>query len=91
MSIILDSSEPRKVYIESDVMEITPCGAGREVGRSCILLKFKGKSIIVTQSFVFLDTPKFDCGLHPAKNGMDSLPLLDDVNTGEIDLCLISQ
>ena len=33
-------------------MIIEPLGSGQEVGRSCILLKFMGKTIM------------FDCGLH---------------------------
>ena len=37
----------RKVENNEEVMEITPLGAGNEVGRSCILLKFKGKQILV--------------------------------------------
>lgn len=27
---------------ESDILKLTPLGAGNEVGRSCILLEFKG-------------------------------------------------
>lgn len=33
-------------------IEIIPLGAGREVGRSCIIAKFGGKSVM------------FDCGSH---------------------------
>lgn len=33
--------------IGSDVLEIVPLGGGNEVGRSCIMLKFKGKLIMV--------------------------------------------
>lgn len=29
--------------MEEDKMIITPLGSGQEVGRSCILLKYKGK------------------------------------------------
>lgn len=28
--------------LDTDMMTITPLGGGQEVGRSCILLKFKG-------------------------------------------------
>ena len=34
-------------------------GAGCEVGRSCIVLKYKGKSVM------------FDCGVHAGLNGMN--------------------
>ena len=30
-----------------DSLKITPIGAGNEVGRSCILIEFKGKNILV--------------------------------------------
>jgi cleavage and polyadenylation specificity factor subunit 3 len=36
---------------ENDLLMIRPLGAGQEVGRSCIMLEFKGKKIMV--SFVF--------------------------------------
>jgi cleavage and polyadenylation specificity factor subunit 3 len=29
---------------DSDILKITPLGAGNEVGRSCILLEYKGKT-----------------------------------------------
>jgi cleavage and polyadenylation specificity factor subunit 3 len=32
---------------ESDQLIIRPLGAGQEVGRSCIMLEFKGKKIMV--------------------------------------------
>jgi hypothetical protein len=32
---------------QGDILEITPLGAGNEVGRSCIILKFKGKTLMV--------------------------------------------
>ena len=36
-------------HIGSDVLEIVPLGGGNEVGRSCIMIKFKGKLIMVGQ------------------------------------------
>jgi len=32
---------------QTDILKITPLGAGNEVGRSCILLEYKGKTIMV--------------------------------------------
>lgn len=61
-----------------DKMEIVPLGAGGEVGRSCCVLKFKGKMIM------------FDCGVHPAYSGMASLPYFDDADMTKIDLVLIT-
>lgn len=59
-------------------MRIKALGAGQEVGRSCVLIQFRGKSIL------------FDCGIHPGKNGRDSLPLLDDIKDVELDCILIT-
>lgn len=41
----------------NDILKITPLGSGNEVGRSCLLLEFKDKKILL------------DCGLHPAYTG----------------------
>ena len=59
-------------------LEIIPLGAGSEVGRSCILIKYKGKSILL------------DCGVHPGYTGLDSLPFFDRIDPKEIDILLIS-
>jgi len=63
---------------ESDVLSIRPLGAGQEVGRSCIMLEFKGKKIML------------DCGIHPGLSGMDALPFVDMIEADQIDLLLIS-
>ncbi|XP_014253998.1 cleavage and polyadenylation specificity factor 73 [Cimex lectularius] len=63
---------------ESDLLAITPLGAGQEVGRSCIMIEYKGKKIML------------DCGIHPGLTGMDALPFVDIVDTDEIDLLLVS-
>lgn len=64
---------------ESDQLLIRPLGAGQEVGRSCIILEFKGRKIML------------DCGIHPGLEGMDALPYIDLIDPAEIDLLLISQ
>jgi len=61
-----------------EVMEITPLGAGCEVGRSCCIVKYAGATIM------------FDCGVHPAYNGLASLPYFDVIETSKIDLLLIT-
>ncbi|CAM9849859.1 unnamed protein product, partial [Choristocarpus tenellus] len=38
---------------DEETMLIMPIGAGNEVGRSCIVLKYMGKTIML------------DCGIHP--------------------------
>jgi cleavage and polyadenylation specificity factor subunit 3 len=45
-----------------DVLEVVPLGGGGEVGRSCLLLRFKGKTVML------------DCGMHPAFPGQAGLP-----------------
>lgn len=63
---------------ERHTLKIIPLGAGQEVGRSCIVIKFKGKTIML------------DCGVHPGYNGHGSLPFFDGIEAGEVDLLLIT-
>jgi hypothetical protein len=37
----------RKAIPGEDILEIMPIGAGSEVGRSCVVLKYKGKTVMV--------------------------------------------
>ena len=53
------------IKIEDDLLEIVPLGSGQEVGRSCCLLKFRGRTVM------------FDCGVHPALSGLSQLPYFD--------------
>ena len=39
---------------EGDQMVITPLGAGSEVGRSCVHMTFKGRTVLVSTSFIIL-------------------------------------
>ena len=34
---------------------------------------------------------QLDCGIHPGMSGLESLPFLDEIDTAEIDLLLVSQ
>ncbi|KAI4341990.1 hypothetical protein MLD38_026654 [Melastoma candidum] len=63
---------------ESDLLTITPLGAGKEVGRSCAYMSFKGKNVL------------FDCGIHPAFSGMAALPYFDEIDPSCIDVLLIT-
>ncbi|PIO65917.1 hypothetical protein TELCIR_12385 [Teladorsagia circumcincta] len=63
----------------SDIMCFTPLGSGQEVGRSCHLLHFKGKKILL------------DCGVHPGMHGVDALPFVDFIDIEEIDLLLVAK
>ncbi|CAE8739041.1 unnamed protein product, partial [Polarella glacialis] len=64
--------------VDGDVLEITPLGAGAEVGRSCVVVRFRGKVVM------------FDCGVHPAHSGMSCLPYFDHINPAEVDLLLVT-
>ncbi|KAH8060102.1 nuclease [Aureococcus anophagefferens] len=61
-----------------DTLTITPLGSGQEVGRSCHLIQFRGRTVLL------------DCGIHPGRSGLDALPFLDTVDLGEVDLMLVS-
>eukprot|EP01116_Phalansterium_solitarium_P022031 TRINITY_DN7121_c0_g1_i1.p1 TRINITY_DN7121_c0_g1~~TRINITY_DN7121_c0_g1_i1.p1 ORF type:complete len:708 (-),score=188.83 TRINITY_DN7121_c0_g1_i1:377-2500(-) len=61
-----------------DVLEVMPIGAGNEVGRSCVLMRFKGKTVM------------FDCGIHPAYSGLMALPYFDTIQPANVDLLLVS-
>ena len=77
-TIINDLTKTQKINIEGEELEIQPIGSGCEVGRSCIILKFQGKKIML------------DCGVHPAYNGITSLPFFDEIEPEDIDLLLIT-
>lgn len=68
----------RRHEVDGDLLEITPLGAGSEVGRSCCVVRFRGKTVM------------FDCGIHPAHSGMSTLPYFDHINPAEVDLLLVT-
>ncbi|XP_075647429.1 cleavage and polyadenylation specificity factor subunit 3-I [Castanea sativa] len=63
---------------EDDQLILTPLGAGNEVGRSCMYMSYKGKTVL------------FDCGIHPAYSGMAALPYFDEIDPSTIDVLLIT-
>ena len=63
---------------EQHSVSITPLGAGQEVGRSCIIVKYLDKTIML------------DCGIHPGFSGHASLPFLDQVDLASVDVMLIT-
>ncbi|KAF3780777.1 Cleavage and polyadenylation specificity factor subunit 3-I [Nymphaea thermarum] len=63
---------------EGDQLIITPLGAGNEVGRSCVYMSYKNKTIL------------FDCGIHPAYSGMAALPYFDEIDPSTIDVLLVT-
>ena len=74
----LSPSSSELLQHASNTLEVTPLGAGQEVGRSCCLLKFQGKTVM------------FDSGIHPGYSGHVSLPFFDHVDLATVDLCLVT-
>lgn len=67
----------RQPQNSEDELVIKPFGGGQEVGRSCIMIEFKGKRVLL------------DFGLHPGLTGADALPHHDYENT-QFDLLLVT-
>jgi len=60
-------------------LSVTLLGAGQEVGRSCCVLQYRGKTVVC------------DAGIHPAYNGIASLPFVDELDWSTVDALLITQ
>ena len=67
-----------EVLGDASDMEVVPLGSGCEVGRSCVLVRFRGSTIM------------FDCGVHPAYSGLAQLPYFDEIDPSEVDLLLVT-
>lgn len=65
--------------LDAPKLSITMLGAGQEVGRSCCVIQYRGRTIVC------------DAGLHPAHPGMGSLPFLDELDWSTVDAILITQ
>ncbi|KAJ2149619.1 endoribonuclease ysh1, partial [Coemansia sp. RSA 637] len=78
MASALHGEQVIPIEDKDDLLRITPLGAGREVGRSCIVLQYKGKTIML------------DCGLHAGHEGINSLPFIDMVEPETVDLLLVT-
>ena len=57
---------------------ITPLGGAQEVGRSCIHLQWRNRSLLL------------DCGLHPAFKGPHALPYLGEVDLEACEALLVT-
>lgn len=62
----------------SDDFKFFGLGGCNEVGRSCHIIEYKNKVIML------------DSGVHPGLSGMNSLPFFDDYDLSKIDILLIS-
>lgn len=74
----MDVNRATRVEVGGANVSIMPLGAGQEVGRSCIIVKYLDKTIMM------------DCGIHPGYQGHASLPFLDQVDLAEVDVMLIT-
>lgn len=63
---------------EEEKLKFHCLGGGNEVGRSCHILEYKGKVVML------------DAGVHPAYTGLESLPFYDDFDLSRVDILLIS-
>ncbi|KAG6378200.1 beta-lactamase-like protein [Boletus reticuloceps] len=63
---------------DTPTLSVTLLGAGQEVGRSCCVLQYRGKTIVC------------DAGIHPAYSGMASLPFVDELDWSTVDAILIT-
>ncbi len=60
------------------MISFLPIGGGNEIGANSYYLNFNGNGVIL------------DCGIHPQKTGLDSLPNFDLLKDKSVDYCLIS-
>lgn len=60
------------------MISFLPIGGGNEIGANSYYLNFNGNGIIL------------DCGIHPQKTGLESLPNFDLIKDKSVDYCLIS-
>lgn len=63
---------------DSDNFKFFGLGGCNEVGRSCHIIEYKNKVIML------------DSGVHPGNSGMNSLPFFDDYDLSKVDILLIS-
>lgn len=70
--------DPSASASSDDQLTIEMLGAGQEVGRSCCVLKYKGKIIVC------------DTGVHPAFTGIAALPFIDELDWSTVDAILVT-
>ncbi|TKA70954.1 hypothetical protein B0A55_07381 [Friedmanniomyces simplex] len=62
----------------SDELAFIALGGGNEVGRSCHIVQYKGKTVML------------DAGIHPAYDGLAALPFYDEFDLSTVDVLLIT-
>ncbi|KNG82151.1 endoribonuclease ysh1 [Aspergillus nomiae NRRL 13137] len=74
----LNASADDEPVDPSDELGFYCLGGGNEVGRSCHIIQYKGKTVML------------DAGMHPAKEGFSALPFFDEFDLSTVDILLIS-
>ncbi|KAK4166687.1 beta-lactamase-like protein [Cladorrhinum sp. PSN259] len=69
---------PEEPVDPSDELKFLNLGGGNEVGRSCHIIQYKGKTVML------------DAGQHPAYDGLAALPFFDNFDLSMVDVLLIS-
>ncbi|KAK3314720.1 beta-lactamase-like protein [Apodospora peruviana] len=72
------SAAPEEPVDPADELMFLCLGGGNEVGRSCHVIQYKGKTVML------------DAGQHPAYDGLAALPFFDDFDLSTVDVLLIS-
>ncbi|KAK4140071.1 beta-lactamase-like protein [Dichotomopilus funicola] len=72
------ASVPEEPVDPADELMFLCLGGGNEVGRSCHVIQYKGKTVML------------DAGQHPAYDGLAGLPFFDDFDLSTVDVLLIS-
>ncbi|SCU85619.1 LANO_0C04808g1_1 [Lachancea nothofagi CBS 11611] len=67
-----------QTQLSKTALKFFSLGGSNEVGRSCHILQYKGKTVML------------DAGVHPAHQGLASLPFYDEFDLSKIDVLLIS-
>lgn len=82
----------------SDELMFLNLGGGNEVGRSCHILQYKGKTVMVrlwnhspSCGTMLMRSFQLDAGMHPAYDGLGALPYFDEFDLSTVDVLLISQ
>ncbi|TPX10566.1 uncharacterized protein E0L32_008452 [Thyridium curvatum] len=72
------AAPPEEPVDPADELMFLCLGGGNEVGRSCHIIQYKGKTVML------------DAGQHPAYDGLAALPFFDDFDLSTVDVLLIS-
>ncbi|KAJ4520072.1 endoribonuclease ysh1, variant 2 [Exophiala dermatitidis] len=74
----MSSVEEEDPVDPSDELVFIGLGGCQEVGRSCHILQYKGKTVML------------DAGMHTGREGMSAMPYFDDFDLSTVDILLIS-